>query len=116
MPRVSVPRPDRLRRICGSFAWTDHRFIRDGHMEKLTRDEIALYTFLVLVGDRNGVSYYRLEKICRYLDEMDWGDFHCARDGLIEANLIDFRPFNIHDPNGFYQVLGLEPRAPGKVE
>ena len=54
-----VPRPDCVRRIPGSFSWIDHRFIRDGHMQKLTRDEIALYAFFVLVGNRDGVrSWY----------------------------------------------------------
>lgn len=108
MARAVVVRPDRVRRIQGTFSWLDHRLIREGHLEKLTRDEIAVYTFLVLAGDRNGVSFYRLEKICRYLDEMDWQAFHRARRGLIDADLIHFRPFNPGNPNGFYQVLSLE--------
>lgn len=110
MSKIPVPCPRRLRRIRGSFSWLDHRLIRDGHLEKLTRDEIALYTFLVLVGNRDGVSFYRLEKICRYLDEMDWSDFHDARQGLIRSGLIAYRPFGPGEPNGFYQVLSLDPR------
>ena len=103
-----IPRPENVRRIRGTFSWIDHRLIRDGHLEELTRDEFALYAFLVLVGDRNGVSFYRLETICRYLDYMDWGDFHRARKGLIEYGLIAFQPFRPHEPNGFYQVLPLD--------
>lgn len=110
MAKSPVIRPERLRRIRGTFAWLDHRVIREGHLGKLTRDEIALYTFLVLVGDRNGVSFYRNEKICEVLDYMEWADFHKARQRLIEADLIDFKPFSKHDPNGFYQVLSLEQR------
>jgi hypothetical protein len=109
--KTPVPRPDRIRRIRGSFSWIDHRFIRDGHMEKLTRDEIALYAFLVVVGNRDGVSFYRMEKICEHLSYMDWGDFQKARDRLIALGLIAFRPFSPHEPNGFYQVLSLDPRG-----
>ena len=103
-----IPRPDRVRSIRGSFSWLDHRLIREGHLDKLTREEFSLYAFLVLVGDRKGVSFYGLEKICRDLDEMDWGDFHRARKRLIECGLIAFQPFRTHDPNGFYQVLPLD--------
>jgi hypothetical protein len=108
MANKPVPRPDRLRRIRGTFSWIDHRLLRNGHLQKLSRDEIALYTFLVLVGDKNGVSFYRLEKICQYLDDMDWSDFHRARRVLIENDLIAFQPFSPHEPNGFYQVLSLD--------
>ena len=103
-----VLRPDRVRRICGTFSWIDHRFLRDGHVERLDRDAIALYAFLVLVGNRDGVSFYRLEKICACLGHMDWGAFHAARDRLVALDLIAFRPFSPHDPNGYYQVLSLD--------
>jgi len=113
MTHVPVICPQRRRRITGGFSWIDHRLIRDGHLEKLTRNEIALYLFLVLVGNRDGVSFYRLEKICTYLDHMEWADFHEARDRLISLGLIAFRPFSHHNPNGFYQVLSLDPQAEG---
>jgi hypothetical protein len=105
---VPVLRPDRVRQIRGGFSWIDHRFLRDGHMAWLSRDAIALYAFLVLVGNRDGVSFWRLEKICDHLDRMDWGTFHQARAELIKRDLISFRPFSGHDPNGFYQVLALD--------
>lgn len=107
-PTITIPQPDNVRKIRGSFSWIDHRLIRDGHLEKLSRDEFALYSFLVLVGDQHGVSFYRLEKICRYLGDLDWGDLHRARQGLIDDGLIAFQPFSTHEPNGFYQVLPLE--------
>jgi len=30
-------RPDRVRTISGSFSWTDHRFINNGFINRLTR-------------------------------------------------------------------------------
>jgi len=103
-----VPVPGRVRGITGSFAWLDHRLMRNGHLRRLTRDGIALYTFLVLAADRNGVSFYRMEKICEHLDYMSWPDFKQALDELIAEDLVAFHPFAPHLPNGYYQVLSLE--------
>ncbi len=50
--------PDRVRRIQGSFAHMEHRFLRDGFWQSLSHLELLLYFFLVLVGDRNGISFY----------------------------------------------------------
>jgi hypothetical protein len=51
--------PDRVRCIGGQgFSFISNRFLRDGFFVSLTRDELALYLLLVLVGDRQGVSYY----------------------------------------------------------
>jgi len=103
-----VPRPDRLRSITGTFAWLDHRLMRGGYLRKLSRNELALYSFLVLAADRNGVSFYRMEKICQHLDYMSWQDFQQALDGLVRNDLVVFQPFALHLPNGYYQVLSLD--------
>ena len=55
---------DRVRKIAGSFAFIEHRFLRRGFFSVLTHHEILLYVFLVLVSDRNGLSYYSYDKIC----------------------------------------------------
>src|SRR5215469_3626253 len=41
--RPQPPRPDRRRSIRGSFSWIDHRFLREGFDEGLTRLEKLLY-------------------------------------------------------------------------
>lgn len=48
----------RVRRIRDGFSWIDRRFLRDGWIDKLERDEILLYLFLTAVGDKHGLSYY----------------------------------------------------------
>ena len=56
---------ERVRRIDGqSFSFLPHRFLREGFLVSLTRDELALYVVLVLAGDRNGVSYYHYDNLC----------------------------------------------------
>ena len=48
--------PDRLRTIGGSFAFLEHRFLREGFWSSLGHHELLLYVFLILVADRNGLS------------------------------------------------------------
>lgn len=95
---------DRVRRIAGSFAFIEHRFLRHGFFSVLTHHELLLYVFLVLVADRNGLSYYSYDKICTLL-KITLDDYIIARDGLIEKDLIAF--------NGYlFQVLSLPNQVP----
>lgn len=94
---------NRIRKIEGSFAWISHRFLRSGFFASLTRNELFLYFFLVLVADRQGLSYYHYDKICSLL-RFSVEDYIVARDQLIEKDLIAF-------DGTFFQVLSL-PRIP----
>ena len=91
--------PDRIRKINGSFAFIEHRFLRDGFFESLTPNELLLYLFLTLVANKDGISWYPYDKICGILK---WilDEYLDARNGLICKNLIAF------DGNVF-QVLDL---------
>jgi hypothetical protein len=103
-----------VRRIEKSFAWIDHRLLRNGFLQVMTHQDQALYLFLVLVADRHGVSFYRKEKICDALG-LDWVQFEIARDRLIDFKLIAFEPYSAFTPNGYYQVLPVDGRPPDFV-
>ena len=81
--------PERLRKIRGSFAFIEHRFLRDGFFASLNHHELVLYLFLVLVADRNGLSYYSLDKICTLLT-ISTDEYLLARNCLIQKDLIAF--------------------------
>ena len=95
--------PDRVRKIHGSFAFIEHRFIRDGFFASLDHHELLLYLFLVIVGDRNGISFYGYDKICTLL-RFSIDEYTLARDSLMKKDLIAFDV-------KFFQVLSL----PAKV-
>jgi len=97
--------PDKTRKIQGSFAAIEHRFLRDGFFGSLRHSELLLYFFLVMVSDRYGLSYYAYDKICSCL-QMPVEDYLDARNGLIEKELIAF-------DGTLFQVLHL-PDTPAK--
>ena len=111
MQNVHVPQPQNVRKINGSFAWVDHRLLRDGYLPVMTQQDQAFYLFLLLAADRNGVSFYRKEKICDIL-ALDFQQFEVARDRLIDLNLIGYQPYTALSPNGYYQVLPIQTAAP----
>lgn len=93
---------DRVRRIEGGFSFIPHRFLGEGFFTTLTQPELLLYFLLVLVGDRQGLSYYSQDRLCILL-RMTLDDFLIARNGLIEKSLIAFDGF-------LFQVLTLPER------
>ncbi len=92
---------DRVRRITGSFAFIEHRFLRHGFWASLGHHELLLYFFLVLVSDRKGLSFYSYDKICSLL-AVTVDEYILARDRLIEKDLLAF-------DGTFFQVLSLPP-------
>ena len=90
---------ERIRRISGSFSWIDHRILIDGFLTSMSRDEIVLYFFLVLVGDKNGVSFYSYDRICQLL-KIELDEYIQARNLLLKRSLIAFH-------EGRFQVLEL---------
>ena len=82
--------PDRVRRIAGQgFCFIPHRFLRNGFFAALSPDERALYFFLVLAGDRYGVSFYHYDSICALL-RISLDTYIEARNALIYKDLIAF--------------------------
>lgn len=110
-PKYRIPQPQRPRRITTSFAWIDHRLVRDGYLAGMTHQDQSLYLFLALAADRHGVSFYRKEKICDLLG-LDFGAFEVARDRLIHLGLLAFAPYSALSVNGFYQLLPIDGPAP----
>ena len=99
MMKTKILCPDRVRRITGSFAFIEHRFLHNGFWESLTHRELLLYLFLLLVADRNGVSYYSYDKIYSLL-RISMDEYLNARNALIDKDLIAF--------DGYcFQVLSL---------
>ncbi len=94
----------RIRCIDGGFAFIPHRFLTDGFVAALDPDQLLLYFFLVLAGDRNGLSFYSYDSICNLL-QMSVDQYLQARNALIENDLIAF-------DGTVFQVFDLPDTAP----
>jgi len=92
--------PQKRRKIPKHFSWVDHRLVRENYLKKCGTDALALYLFLVTVGDHEGLSYYRDESIEKYLNFSSTMNVKSCRKELINAGLISFL-------SGMYQVLDL---------
>ena len=100
-PHRPPPRPDRIRRIDGGFAFLPNRFLHEGFFASLSHAERSLYLFLVLAGDRNGVSFYAYDRICDTL-ELTLDDYLVVRTSLLDKDLLAF-------DGSRFQVLSLPP-------
>jgi hypothetical protein len=99
--------PEKVRKVPERFSWVDQRLIRDGHINRLSRDSAALYLFLVTVADALGLSYYSDGSVCERLS-MDVQALEEARRKLVATGLLAYK-------KPIYQVLSLEPPDPPKV-
>lgn len=99
MIQKRILRPERLRRVPSSFSWLDHRLMGDGILIRLQPTEMLLYFFLVLVSDREGLSFYSLKSIARHL-KLSPELLQKARQSLCHRSLLAYQ-----EP--LYQVLSL---------
>ena len=111
-PRVIVPRPNRMRQLSRQgFGWLDARLQKQAWLSILTPEQIATYTFLCLVANPQGVSWYRKDRIraAMCIDE------HALRQALYklyDLDLVAYKPFSRHASDGFHQVLSLPQDGP----
>jgi hypothetical protein len=94
--------PDRVRKIRGSFAFIEHRFLHNGFWADLDHHQLLLYLFLVMVADRFGLSYYSFDKICTLL-RLSVDEYIDARNTLIDKDLLGF-------DGRLFQILSLPER------
>lgn len=104
MIKKHVLNAQRVRRIDGGFSFIPHRFLTDGFLSALDAHQLLLYFFLVLAGDRYGLSFYSYDSICSLL-QMSMDQYLQARDALIKKDLIEF-------DGTIFQVLDLPRVAP----
>lgn len=108
MIKKKVLKPKRVRKINGGFSFIPHRFVLDGFLAALGQNELLLYFFLVLVSDRNGLSFYSYDTICTLL-ELSLDEYIASRNSLMDKDLIAF-------DGTLFQVLDLPGKLPDRQE
>lgn len=103
LPEKRVLDTRRVRRIKDGFSWIDRRFVRDGWAERLSREAVLVYLFLVAVADKDGLSFWGDVRVAGTL-KVPLDELARARDELVREGLVAYeRPL--------YQVLDLTPAA-----
>ena len=80
---------DRIRCIRGGFGWVDHRFVRDRYIQRCSTTALAVYLFLILVSDADGVSYWGESAMCDRL-RIGKAELNHARAELEALELIAY--------------------------
>ena len=105
---VVIPCPNRIRSIPQQFAWIDRRLRDPYFLGLLNLKELALYLFLVLAANKNGISFYRSDRIAEMFDyQLQPPEIVQCRNSLFDKEMISFHPFNGHSNEGVFQVLPL---------
>ena len=101
-PRRDPVRAERVRTIPRQFSWIDRDLLHRGFLDELSRDEIALYFFLLLVAGPEGTSFWSHARIASWL-KLSLDEHLDALRGLVEKDLVAFE-------YPTFQVLSLPER------
>lgn len=74
-----------------SYSIVDHALLHGGYLGRLTHAALSLYLFLVVVGDREGRSFYG-EASIRGILRLGARDLDAVRAELIRERLVRYRP------------------------
>ena len=77
-------------RTARSYSIVDHELYHSGYLHRLSHEAMALYLFLVVVGDREGRSFYG-EATLREILRLEGAALALARSALVDEGLIDVR-------------------------
>jgi replication initiation and membrane attachment protein DnaB len=80
---------DRIRSIGPGFGWLDHRLVRDHYVERCSHGALALYLFLVVVADGDGISWWSERNLAGRLG-MEVDRLRQARAELEAADLVAY--------------------------
>jgi hypothetical protein len=89
-----------------SYSIVDHQLLHGGYLHRLSHQALSLYLFLVVVGDREGRSFYGELTICEIL-RLDPRALEKARAALLQEGLVDFRK-----PHWWVRTLPPAARGP----
>lgn len=103
-PEVPIPEPGSIRKISGSFGWLDARLVHEDWLSRIGPMGTSALSFLAIVGNRQGVSFYGREKMARLMG-VGRSELDRSLERLVELELVAHRPWSEHQIDGVWQVL-----------
>lgn len=100
-----------MKRWAKSYSIIDHELLHSGYFSRLSHEALALYLFYVVVGDREGKSFYARQRIERVL-RFNTNKLNMAQIELISSGLITNQGQNVWVNNlGASNEQNLKPNA-----
>lgn len=101
-----------VRKMPPSFAWIDHRLRTKQFLADFEPEDFALYLFLALAADQQGLSCWRLDVMEKTMPAFRFRELRDARERLVRNRLLAFKPWHSSDPDGVYQLLPIPSTKP----
>ena len=115
MRRAPVPpRPDLLRRPQAPFGWLEAHLLHEHWLRRLQPDATAVLLLLALAADRRGASYFSRARMADSLG-MDVERVDRALERLLDAELVDLRPWRTASRDGVWQILPVQRSASART-
>jgi len=108
-PPPVPPRPELERRPTGSFGWLDAELLHDGWLAEVGPHAAATLVLLSLAADRRGVSFFSRDRMALALG-MTRHEVDVGLQRLLDAGLVDHRPWRPGTCDGVWQLLPTPPR------
>jgi hypothetical protein len=103
------PRPKLERRPKGAFGWLEAELLHDGWLAEIGPHAAAIMVLLALAADRRGASFFNRERMAVVLD-MSRHEVDVALQRLLDAGLVDLRPWRAGSGDGVWQLLPIPRR------
>lgn len=108
-PSLAPPRPDLDRRPDGAFGWLQAELLHAGWLAELGPHGAAMLVLLALAADRRGASFFSRQRMAQAL-AISRHEVDGALQRLLDAKLVDHRPWRAGACDGVWQLLPLPPR------
>lgn len=105
-PPPAPPRPDLDRRPTGAFGWLPAELLHDGWLAEIGPHAVAVLVLMALAADRRGVSFFGRQRMAQALG-MSRHEVDVALQRLLDAGLVDHRPWRAGASDGVWQLLPL---------
>lgn len=108
-PPPTPPRPDLERRPSGAFGWLQTELLHDRWLADIGPHAAAVLLLLALAADRRGASFFSRDRMAQALG-MSHHEVDVALQRLLDAGLVDLRPWRPGARDGVWQLLQPAPR------
>ena len=103
-PPPVPPWPEQQRRPRDAFGWLEAELLHDGWLAEVGPHAAALLVLLALAADRRGASFFNRERMAVVLG-MSRHEVDVALQRLLDARLVDLRPWRVGSGDGVWQLL-----------